>query len=173
MSLPPLAVHRLIRRAALTGTLLGSLLAAVPPAPAFTFQDFPFDDPAQEQAFRTLTGKLRCLVCQNESLAASQSDLAQDLRREVYHMMRSGKSETEITRFLVERYGDFVLYEPPVRPSTWFLWFGPFVLVALGGFALVRALRRQGREPDQALNPAETARIEQLLADGEPERAPK
>jgi cytochrome c-type biogenesis protein CcmH len=173
MSPLPLSVRRLARRAALTGTLLACLLSAAPPAPAFTFQDFPFEDPAQEQAFRTLTGKLRCLVCQNESLAASQSDLAQDLRREVYHMMRSGKSEAEITRFLVERYGDFVLYEPPVKPSTWFLWFGPFLLVALGGLALVHALRRQGREPDQALSPTETARIEQLLADGKPEQAPK
>ena len=148
---------------ALSATLLATLLIGGL-ALAFTLQEFAFDTPAQEQAFRELTGKLRCLVCQNESLAASQSDLAQDLRKEVYAMMRAGKSKDEITGFLVDRYGDFVLYQPPVKPSTYLLWFGPFVLVGVGGLFLLRALRRQGSEPEQTLSPGDQARIEQLLA---------
>lgn len=143
-------------------TLLGGLLAWGM-APAYTLQEFSFDNPAQESEFRDLTGKLRCLVCQNESLAASQSELAQDLRKEVYAMMREGKTKGEITTFLVDRYGDFVLYEPPVKPSTYLLWFGPFLLVGIGGFLLLRALRRQGSEPEPALSADDQDRIEQLL----------
>lgn len=159
-------------KTALAGTLLACVLTSTQ-VPAFTFQDFPFDDPGQERAFRDLTAKLRCLVCQNESLAASQSDLAQDLRKEVYAMMRAGKSEGEITAFLVERYGDFVLYEPPLKPATWFLWFGPLVLVTVGGVLLVRTLRRREREPDQALSADERARLGQLLADQPQARGPE
>jgi len=158
-------------RLLLTPALLAALLAGGPAA-AFTFQDFPFDTPAQERDFRDLTSKLRCLVCQNESLAASQSDLAQDLRKEVYAMMRAGKSQAEIRDFLVERYGDFVLYDPPVKPATYLLWFGPFVLIGVGGFLLLRALRRQGRAPEQTPSPDEQARIEQLLAAADDRQEP-
>ena len=160
-------------RRLLAPALLAALLAGGV-ATAFTLQEFSFDTPAQEQAFRDLTSKLRCLVCQNESLAASQSDLAQDLRKEVYAMMRAGKSQAEITTFLVDRYGDFVLYEPPVKPSTYLLWFGPFALVAISGFVLLRALRRQGTVPAQTLSTADQARIEQLLAaTGDPKEPAK
>lgn len=157
--------------------LLGALLAWGL-APAYTLQDFSFDNPTQERDFRDLTGKLRCLVCQNESLAASQSDLAQDLRKEVYSMMREGRSKGEITAFLVDRYGDFVLYEPPVKPSTYLLWFGPFLLVGIGGVLLLRALRRQGSEPEPPLSADAQARIERLLntdrtAAGEPKEPAK
>ncbi len=132
-------------------------------ASAFTLEEFQFENAAEEHQFRDLIGKLRCLVCQNESLAASQADLAQDLRKEVYGMMQAGKSNDEIIEFLVARYGDFVLYEPPVKPSTYFLWFGPFVLIALGGFLLLRALKRKKTEPEQDLSATERARIDQLL----------
>ena len=161
----------------LAPVLLGALLAWGV-APAYTLQEFSFDNPAQERDFRDLTGKLRCLVCQNESLAASQSDLAQDLRKEVYAMMRDGKTKGEITTFLVDRYGDFVLYEPPVKPSTYLLWFGPFLLVGIGGFLLLRALRRQGSAPDPTLSADEQARIERLIntdraAAGDPQEPAK
>jgi cytochrome c-type biogenesis protein CcmH len=135
-------------------------------ASAFTLEEFQFDNPAQEQAFRDLTGKLRCLVCQNESLAASQADLAQDLRKEVFAMMKSGKSQDEIIAFLVARYGDFVLYEPPFKPSTYLLWIGPFLLIGVGGFFLLRTLQRKKTEPEQDMSAAERARIDQLLAAG-------
>jgi cytochrome c-type biogenesis protein CcmH len=144
------------------GLLLGALLIWGG-ASAFTLEEFHFETPAQEEAFRTLIGKLRCLVCQNESLAASQADLAQDLRKEVYAMMREGKGQDQIIEFLVARYGDFVLYEPPVKPSTYLLWFGPFLLVGVGGFLLFRALRRKRLELEPDLTGAERARIDQLL----------
>jgi cytochrome c-type biogenesis protein CcmH len=148
-------------RPSLIAALLCALLAWGG-ASAFTLEEFQFKDPAQEQQFRDLIGKLRCLVCQNESLAASQADLAQDLRKEVYNMMRDGKDDDAIIAFLVERYGDFVLYEPPVKPSTYILWFGPFVLIGLGGFLLLRALKRKKTEPEQDLSAAERARIDLL-----------
>jgi cytochrome c-type biogenesis protein CcmH len=153
--------HGIIRRLALA--LVVAWGAAWATAGAFTLERFTFDTPAQEQEFRDLIGKLRCLVCQNESLAASQADLAQDLREEVYGMMRSGKGKDEIVEFLVSRYGDFVLYRPPVKPSTYLLWFGPFLLVGLGGWLLLRALKEQKAEPEQGLNETERARIERLL----------
>jgi cytochrome c-type biogenesis protein CcmH len=151
---------------ALAAALLFAATLAGNGASAFTLEEFRFDDPTQEQQFRDLTGKLRCLVCQNESLAASQSDLAQDLRKEVYGMMKEGKDQDAIVAFLVERYGDFVLYEPPFKPSTYLLWIGPFLLVALGGFFLLRALMRKKTEPEQSLSEAEQLRIDQLLAAG-------
>lgn len=131
---------------------------------AYTLEEFTFESPAKEAEFRDLIGKLRCLVCQNESLAGSQADLAQDLRKEVYKMMSEGKSKDEVLEFLIARYGDFVLYEPPIKPSTYLLWFGPFLLTALGGFLLVRTLRRKGAEPEQTISAAETDRLQQLLA---------
>lgn len=146
----------------LPALVLAALLSAST-AGAYTLEEFTFDDPAKTAEFRTLTEKLRCLVCQNESLAASQADLAQDLRKEVYGMMRDGKSQAEIIAFLVARYGDFVLYQPPVKPSTYVLWFGPFVLIGIGGLLLLRALKRKKREPEQTLSAAEQARIDQLI----------
>lgn len=97
-------------------------------AAAYTLATFKFDDPAQAEEFRALTEQIRCLVCQNESLAGSNADLAEDLRREVYEMMIAGKDREEIITFLVERYGDFVLYDPPVKPSTYPIWFGPLII---------------------------------------------
>jgi len=143
--------------------LVAAALLACGSAGAFTLEEFQFQSPAQEQEFRELIGKLRCLVCQNESLAASQADLAQDLRKEVYQMMQDGKSHDEIIEFLVARYGDFVLYQPPVKPSTYILWFGPFVLIGVGGFLLLRAIQRRRREPEPDLSAAEHDRIERLL----------
>lgn len=130
---------------------------------AYTLEEFQFDSPAQEQQFRDLIGKLRCLVCQNESLAGSQAELAQDLRNEVYEMMRAGQSKDEILDFLVARYGDFVLYEPPLKPSTYLLWFGPFVLIGIGAVVVLRAILRKKTTPEQPVSDAERARIEALL----------
>lgn len=143
--------------------LLTAALLAWGGAGAYTLEEFQFTSPAQEQEFRDLIGKLRCLVCQNESLAGSQADLAQDLREEVYGMMQEGKGKDEIVAFLVARYGDFVLYQPPVKPSTYILWFGPFLLIGVGGFLLLRALQRKKGEPEPDLTGAQQARIEQLL----------
>ena len=135
------------------------------PAMAVTLAEFTFDNPEQEQAFRDLTGKLRCLVCQNESLAGSNAELAQDLRREVYDMMKSGKGKEEIISFLVARYGDFVLYEPPIKPSTYPLWFGPLVLLLIGAVMVFRTLKRKKSTQEKQLSTEEQARVESLLKD--------
>ena len=124
------------------------------------------DDPIVEARMLTISEELRCLVCQNETLAASRAELAEDLRREVRSLIRQGKSDTEIKDYLVTRYGDFVLYRPPVKSTTWLLWFGPFLLLAGGVAGLVAYLRRRaGRVDAPALSAADRAAAEALLAD--------
>lgn len=102
-------------------------------------------DEATEKRLVAITQELRCLVCQNESIADSQADLANDLRDEIREMIRAGKSDREILDFMVARYGDFVRYRPPVKPTTWLLWGGPFLLLVGGVGVLVLFLRRRGR----------------------------
>jgi cytochrome c-type biogenesis protein CcmH len=123
------------------------------------------EDPVVEARLVVIAEELRCLVCQNESLASSHAELAEDLRREVRNLIRSGKSDTEIKTFLVERYGDFVLYRPEVKPLTWVLWFGPFVLLLLAIVVLLRYLRRRREQVPTTvvLSDADRARAEQLL----------
>ncbi|MFA6014738.1 MAG: cytochrome c-type biogenesis protein [Gallionellaceae bacterium] len=100
-------------------------------------------DPVLEKRMIGLAEKLRCLVCQNESLASSHAELAEDLRREVREQMNKGMTDQEIIDYLVSRYGDFVLYEPPVKSYTLLLWFGPFVMLLLAGGALYLQLRKR------------------------------
>ena len=114
-------------------------------ASAHAIDPLPFKDRAEEVRFQQLTRQLRCLVCQNQDLADSDADLAKDLRKQVFDLMREGKSDAEIKDFLVARYNDFVLYDPPLKPGTWLLWFAPFVLLALGAIAVLRILRRRAR----------------------------
>jgi len=102
-------------------------------------------DEATEQRMIAISQDLRCLVCQNESLAGSRAELAEDLRREIRGLIRAGKSDQEITDYLVNRYGDFVRYKPPLKSTTWLLWFGPFVLLAAAFGALIAFLRRRNR----------------------------
>ncbi len=124
---------------------------------------FSFDDPAEEARFQQLTSELRCLVCQNQSLADSHADLAGDLRQEVYNFIRAGKSDHEIIDFLVQRYGDFVLYRPRVDLKTYALWFGPVALFLVAALLLIRTLRRRRHLPVQDLSPEERTRIAELL----------
>lgn len=114
--------------------LAAAMLSASPLAAAQA--PLSFDSPEQEARFRSLTEELRCAVCQNQSLADSDAQLAQDLRREISLMIREGHSDAEIKAFLVERYGDFVLYRPPVQGNTLLLWLAPVLLLA-GGAVLV------------------------------------
>lgn len=99
------------------------------------------EDPQVEARLVVIAEELRCLVCQNESLASSNAELAEDLRREVRKLILDNKSDTEIKTYLVERYGDFVLYRPQVKPLTWPLWFGPFFMLLLAIWGLWRYLR--------------------------------
>ena len=122
------------------------------------------EDPAIEKRLIAISEELRCLVCQNESLAGSRADLAQDLRREVRKLLKEGKTDAEVREFMVSRYGDFVLYRPPVKPTTWLLWAGPFVLVIVGIAVLIAYLRRRSRElKDVPLSADESRRAEALL----------
>lgn len=103
-------------------------------------------DPALEKRLNALSAELRCLVCQNQSLADSHAELAIDLKNQVRDMMRAGKSDEEIKQYLTQRYGDFVLYNPPVKASTWLLWAGPFVLLVGGVWLLSWILRSRRRD---------------------------
>jgi cytochrome c-type biogenesis protein CcmH len=124
------------------------------------------EDPILEKRMIVLAEKLRCLVCQNESLASSHSDLAEDLRREVREQMNKGMSDDEIIDYLVERYGDFVLYDPRVKSTTLLLWFGPFLLLGGGGVMLFYQLRKRKRmliESEIELTPEAVQRASELL----------
>jgi cytochrome c-type biogenesis protein CcmH len=138
-----------------------------------TLESFKFDTPAGEQHFKDLIAELRCLVCQNQSLADSDAELAHDLRAEVYEMVQAGKSDAEIIEFLVARYGDFVLYKPPVKPSTYLLWFGPFVLMIIAAVLLLRAVRRQTQAPAAEITPEERQRLDALLRETDQDREEK
>lgn len=133
--------------AALLATLLlvgAPLLAFSPPASAQASDPSPlrFRDNAEEARFRALVSQLRCVMCQNQSLADSNAQIAHDLRREVLDLMREGRDDADIKRFLVARYGEFVLYQPRVESKTWLLWFGPVLLLLAGGFVVARIVRR-------------------------------
>ena len=122
------------------------------------------EDPAVEARLVEISQELRCLVCQNESLASSRAELADDLRREVRDLIRDEKTDEEIKAFLVSRYGDFVLYRPEVKPLTWVLWFGPFLLLLLGVWALIRYVRqRRDQVQTTALSDEERQRAQDLL----------
>jgi cytochrome c-type biogenesis protein CcmH len=124
----------------------------------------PAEDPQIEQRMKNLTQQLRCLVCQNETLSDSQADLAEDLRREIRGQMKAGKTDQEILAYLTQRYGDFVLYKPPVKATTYLLWFGPFALLILGVTVLYRYLRhRKELIPEVSLTAEERRRAEELL----------
>ena len=122
------------------------------------------DDPALDERMMNLSRELRCLVCQNETLADSRADLAEDLRSQIREQMKAGKSDKEIVAYLTARYGKFILYNPPIDPTTYLLWFGPFVLLLAGLFVLFRYVK-QRRELiiDQPLSADERSRAETLL----------
>jgi len=124
----------------------------------------PNEDPQIEQRMKTLTEQLRCLVCQNETLADSRAELAEDLRAEIRAQIRAGKSDQEIITFLTDRYGQFILYRPQVTPTTYFLWFGPFILLIGGLIILFRYIgRRRDSIQDTPLSSEEKKQATELL----------
>ena len=125
------------------------------------------DDPVTEQRLISISEEMRCLVCQNESLAGSRSDLANDLRREIRILISEGKSDDQIRSFMVERYGDFVLSRPPVKPVTWLLWIGPFVILGVGIAGLLMYLRRRNSSvPNIVLTDADNQKtVTQTVSD--------
>ncbi len=128
-----------------------------------TIAVFKFDDPDKEARFKQFSEELRCLVCQNQSLADSNAELAMDLRNELYKMIQNDATDDEIVSFMVDRYGDFVLYKPPVKPTTWILWFGPFILTAIGLIILLRMIRNTGKQSNAKLSAEEQKRLDDLL----------
>src|SRR5437667_7239258 len=144
------------------------ILLSLPVSAALAQEAKPMaDDPALEQRVMNLSQELRCLVCQNETLADSRADLAEDLRTQIREQMKAGKTDKEIVAFLTTRYGDFILYRPPVKPTTYLLWFGPFVLMIAGLTLLFRNLK-QRRELiiDKPLSQDERRRADELLGVG-------
>ena len=128
-------------------------------------------DPVAEKRLQKLSEELRCLVCQNQTIADSNAELAQDLRREVRTMIKDGKTDQEIVDFMVVRYGDFVLYRPPLKAITLLLWGGPVALMLLGLFILLRYLRRRTARinaEEHPLSADETSRADALLKEIEP-----
>jgi len=151
-------------RLRLVSILLVCLLASVVVAQVQE-EEIPSDDPVIEQRLANLSKQLRCLQCQNQTLADSPAGLAADLRREIRIQMKAGKSDKEIIAFLTQRYGDFILYKPRVTFTTYLLWFGPFVLL-LGGLYLLFHYIKQRRDliTEKPLSADEHRRAEELLA---------
>ncbi len=121
------------------------------------------DDPELEARVMQVAGELRCLVCQNQTIADSHADLAKDLRREVREMLAQGKSEREVREFMVARYGDFILYRPPLKASTLLLWIGPFALLAVAFWVHRRMVRDRAAPADAPLSDEEQKRLQALL----------
>ena len=139
-------------------------------APAQTAQPTPEDPVANKRAVQ-LAEQLRCLVCQNQSIAESNAELAVDLRRQIREQIAQGRSDTEISGYMVDRYGDFVLYRPPIKAITLLLWFGPLLLLLIAGFALIRHLRERRRQIERRpLTEDEQREARLLLSGGEGER---
>jgi cytochrome c-type biogenesis protein CcmH len=148
-----------------------ALLLLAGPAAAATSPDEMLKDPALEARARTLGKELRCLVCQNQSIDDSDADLARDLRRLVRERLVAGDSDEEVLAFATQRYGDFVLLRPPVKPATWLLWFGPLAVLLVGGGLVLAFFRSRGSPRGAAaaaaadLDPGERERLARLLGE--------
>lgn len=130
-----------VRFAIVAGLLFAQLALAIDTAPAFT-------DPAQQARYERVIRELRCLVCRSETIADSNATLAGDLRRQVREMMAAGKTDQEIFQHMVDRYGDYVLYKPPLAARTWLLWGGPILLLIGGAAIAVFVIARKSKLPD-------------------------
>lgn len=128
-----------------------------------TIDAYEFTDLDQEERFRQLVAELRCPKCQNQNIADSNAGLAKDIKDRVHRLLQEGKSNNEITVYMVERYGDFITYRPPVRPATWFLWFGPIVIAALVAFFLL--IRKLTSKPKQqsVVSPEQQRQVDELM----------
>ena len=132
--------------------------------PVVTYE---FASESQEALFNKLSNELRCLVCQNQAIADSNADLAKDLRDEIYGMLKEGKTEQEIVDFMVARYGDFVLYNPPMKPTTWLLWFGPAIALIVGFFLVLKIVRKQRRAAAAEISGEDMERLKALRSEAQ------
>ena len=127
-----------------------------------------FDNPQVEKDYLELSEELRCLVCQNQNLIDSNAELADDLRREVAKMLKQGKNKEQVTDFMVERYGDFVLYNPPLKSTTWLLWGGPFVLMFFALFLMIKKIssfKKDENKDSAELSDQEKEKLQSILKD--------
>lgn len=153
-----------MRRALLA--LAALILAAAAPMPPQPAEDRPLADASQELRAQAIHRSLRCVVCQNESIAESNAVLAADLRQVVRERVSAGDTDEQVRDYMVARYGDFVLLKPPFEADTWILWLGPFAVVLIGAVAIAAYLRRRRGVPEAApLTPAEKKRLDALLED--------
>ncbi len=127
---------------------------------------YQFDNPEHEQLYKQMTDELRCLVCQNQNLSASNSGLARDLRKQTYEMVMAGKTREDIVAYMTQRYGDFVLYRPPVKSITILLWFGPLLLLVIGIFVLIKTVNRNKQQGEE-LSEQQYQQMKKLLDEGE------
>ncbi|MBT8135143.1 MAG: cytochrome c-type biogenesis protein CcmH [Gammaproteobacteria bacterium] len=133
---------------------------------AAPIETFEFESEETEKIFHKLSDELRCLVCQNQNIAESNADLAKDLRLEIYTMLSEGKTEDEIVDFMVQRYGDYVLYRPPFKPMTWLLWVGPIIIFIFGLIFVVRFMKSQNEAAQpESLSEEDIERIKNLHAE--------
>ena len=137
------------------------IAAAMPATAAVEIHDF--DSPAEEARYKRLVAELRCTVCQNQNLADSNAELARDLRNKVYTMIRDGKTDEDIYAFMVQRYGNYILYRPPLKTSTALLWIGPFLIMGVGVAVLLNVVRRRRRMAAEAVEEDRLARARELL----------
>ena len=124
---------------------------------------YEFDNPEQEDTYNDLINELRCLVCQNQNIADSNAELAQDMKRKTHELIMQGMSKKEIGDFMVQRYGNFVLYKPPVTATTYLLWTGPFIILFIGLFFLIKIIRNRKVEKIESLSENDKSRAADLL----------
>jgi len=154
-------MHKFISKLILFIVVSFSLNTAAAP-----IETFKFDSPETEKIFHKLSEEFRCLVCQNQNIAESNAGLAKDLRLEIYTMLTNGKTEDEIVDFMVDRYGDYVLYRPPFKPMTWLLWFGPAIIFVVGLIFVVRFMKSHDMSTQtESLSEEEVERIKNLHAE--------
>jgi cytochrome c-type biogenesis protein CcmH len=133
---------------------LACLLACASVAMAQAIEPLPFKDHTEEVRYQHLTAQLRCPMCQNETLADSNAPIARDLRNQIFQLMQHGQSDAQIKQYLVDRYSQFVLYDPPVSRNTWLLWFGPLLILLVGAAAVVVTIRQRSRAAASPISPS-------------------
>ncbi len=143
--------------------LLAFLLLCAGAALAQAIEPLPFKDHAEEVRYQHLTAQLRCPMCQNETLADSNAPIARDLRNQIFQLMQHGQTDAQIKQYLVDRYSEFVLYNPPVARNTWLLWFGPLLILLVGAAAVVATIRKRSR----AVTPATSQATHTVLDEGD------
>jgi cytochrome c-type biogenesis protein CcmH len=150
-------------RALLRNLLLMTLLLCTSAALAQAIEPLPFKDHAEEVRYQHLTAQLRCPMCQNETLADSNAPIARDLRNQIFQLMQHGQTDAQIKQYLVDRYSEFVLYDPPVVRNTWLLWFGPLLILLVGAAAVIATIRKRSR----ALTPTTSTATHTALDEGD------